>query len=311
MGFPSIVLSPSPTPSFQGASRHTARQRRGHELATVEVHLSGGSGARAISSRGLEFVQHLDAIAQQVSVTINAPIAPVTLQVRAKTSPGLRRRLGEALRCPFCLDRVGRRDCVACGGATCGAVYHRDCWDEFRLQSATCAILGCEAETVREVSRLRYWFRFLRLLAAVVLFPPHLVRSVRRHQDDTVGTVFGLAWSKASGLARYWRGYWTKERSVWWLAPFILIGPGLIAASLLLTLTTPVLAFVATVAFTAARAVQGALQTEINALNHTASAAPPRAGPKKPTRPARSPTRARLPQAQKGPQPTRAGRGAG
>jgi hypothetical protein len=108
----------------------------------------------------------------------------------AVTASARRSRVSEALVCPFCRDRVTRRGTVACARPGCGALYHRSCWEEVVSGYGGCAIYGCECRSSREVSAAGWAIRLAKLLFASVALPPRVLRALRRHERESVGTVF-------------------------------------------------------------------------------------------------------------------------
>jgi hypothetical protein len=93
-------------------------------------------------------------------------------------APRLRARVHEALVCPYCRDTVKKRGTVACARRGCGALYHRECWEECSAQYGGCAVFGCESKRAKEVSAAGYVLKLARLLLAAVLFPSRLVRKI-------------------------------------------------------------------------------------------------------------------------------------
>ena len=91
-----------------------------------------------------------------------------------------RSRLRQALVCPYCRDAVTRQGTVACARRGCGALYHRECWEECARSYGGCAVYGCESKTSKEVSAAGYALRLVRLLVAAILFPPRVVRALRQ-----------------------------------------------------------------------------------------------------------------------------------
>lgn len=104
-----------------------------------------------------------------------------------------RGRIREALVCPYCRDEVTRRATVVCARRGCGALYHRECWDECAAQYGGCAIYGCEARSCREVSVAGYLLRILRLILAAILFPPRIVQAIQKHEDAPLRTIYESA----------------------------------------------------------------------------------------------------------------------
>ncbi len=130
----------------------------------------------------------------------------------------VRSRVRQALVCPYCRDEVKRRGTVACGRRKCGALYHRECWEECATQYGGCAVYGCESRRSREVSVAGYVFRLLRLFVAALLFPPRLARAMRRHHDEGAVSIFRLSLARAREVRRFF-----KERRLW-LAVLVVTG---------------------------------------------------------------------------------------
>jgi len=117
-----------------------------------------------------------------------SPPGPAAPEGRADVDAGAvplaaRARAREALRCPFCRDAVGGDDAFACGRSGCGALYHQECWDECLAGYGGCAALGCGGKSGRRLSRLGLWARFLRLLAAALVFGPRAYEALRQEQS--------------------------------------------------------------------------------------------------------------------------------
>lgn len=106
-------------------------------------------------------------------------------------------RIRAALRCPYCHDQVGRVATVGCARPGCGALYHRECWDEVARWSG-CAALGCGSREAREVSAAGYLVRVARLLLAALLFPRRIVRRLREQDEAGALSLYrralDLAW---------------------------------------------------------------------------------------------------------------------
>jgi len=98
-----------------------------------------------------------------------------------------RSRLRRALLCPFCRDEVTRKSAVLCARRSCGALYHRECWDECATQYGGCAIYGCSSKTSREVTRTGYVLRLVRLLVAAAFFPRRVVRAIDAYEEPAPG----------------------------------------------------------------------------------------------------------------------------
>ncbi len=103
----------------------------------------------------------------------------VTIHKRARD------RVREALVCPYCRDQVVRDDVIACGARTCGALYHRECWEECQQGYGSCAALGCSSTQLREVSAFGFFYRLARLFVAAILFPPRALRAWRETPRDS------------------------------------------------------------------------------------------------------------------------------
>jgi hypothetical protein len=109
-----------------------------------------------------------------------------------------RSRLRRALVCPYCRDDVGRKGALACGRRGCGALYHRECWEECAAQYGGCAVYGCGSKKAREVSLVGWTIRIARLLLAAILFPPRVARVLRERQGERVAAT----WRRAFEIAR-------------------------------------------------------------------------------------------------------------
>lgn len=118
------------------------------------------------------------------------------VRVRAAASTSGGGRVRTALRCPYCHDQVTRRGALSCARPACGALYHRECWDEVAAWDG-CAALGCGGREAREVSGLGYLVRVARLLAAALLFPRRVVRALRVTEGAGPRAVFGQALDRA------------------------------------------------------------------------------------------------------------------
>lgn len=101
-------------------------------------------------------------------------------------------RVRAALRCPYCHDQVGRQGALACARGGCGALYHRECWEECARWDG-CAALACGSREAREVSALGYLVRCMRLLLAALLFPRRLARALRATERAGVTSIFRRA----------------------------------------------------------------------------------------------------------------------
>jgi hypothetical protein len=93
---------------------------------------------------------------------------------------------------------VTREGTVACARRGCGALYHRECWDEVAKSYGGCAVYGCTSKKAKEVSLAGYLARMLRMLVAALLFPPRLAKALRR---------------QASGETTFWRDVALMVRS--------------------------------------------------------------------------------------------------
>lgn len=94
-------------------------------------------------------------------------------------------RVREALVCPYCRDQVARDDVVACAARTCGALYHRECWEHCATEFGSCAALGCGSTQHRELSAVGYLYRLARLFVAAILFPPRALKAWRETPRDS------------------------------------------------------------------------------------------------------------------------------
>jgi hypothetical protein len=98
----------------------------------------------------------------------------------------VRKRVREAMRCPYCRDAVTRKGAAACAKTACGALYHQECWEECRRGYGGCAVFGCGSTEAHGLTRIDFAVRMLRLILAVILFPPRVisaVRELRKHPD--------------------------------------------------------------------------------------------------------------------------------
>ena len=185
-----------------------------------------------------------------------------------------------------------RRGTVACARRKCGALYHRECWEECAAQYGGCAVYGCESRRSREVSVAGYVFRLLRLFVAALLFPPRLARAMRRHHDEGTVSIFRLSLARAREVRRFF-----KERNLWTIVVLVAgipLAVGLlllwfrfeatlpldaqipvmvayVIASFVLPFTTaiwfpPLVAFIATLGFYGARLAALALRSELAGL---------------------------------------------
>jgi hypothetical protein len=201
-----------------------------------------------------------------------------------------RSRLHQALVCPYCRDEVERQGVVICARDKCGALYHRECWDECSKQYGGCAVYGCSAKRCREVSAAGYVLRIAKLLLAAALFPPRAVRALRNNETESAASIYRravtsarriYAWTNATGgrqtfivlllgvplsyvpvLAYLSRvPYWQRtDQGTWWFLacifgiPFSLLAiPYLLAIPVVFT-------------FFFAKAMKRALEAEFSAL---------------------------------------------
>ncbi len=114
-----------------------------------------------------------------------------------------RGRLHEALVCPYCRDAVDREGTVICARTKCGALYHRECWEECHVSYGGCAVYGCSSRRCREVSAAGFAVRIAKLLVAAALFPPRAVRALRRVETE-------------SAVSVYWRSVQASRRVYSW-----------------------------------------------------------------------------------------------
>ncbi len=121
----------------------------------------------------------------------------------------------QALVCPYCRDEVKRRGTVACARRKCGALYHRECWEECATQYGGCAVYGCESRKSREISAAGYAFKVFRLFLAALLFPPRIARAMKRHHDESTVSIFRLSLARARAVRQ-----WCKEKRIWPLVSF-------------------------------------------------------------------------------------------
>ncbi len=105
-------------------------------------------------------------------------------------------RVRAALRCPYCHDQVGQAGAVGCARPACGALYHRECWDEVARWDG-CAALGCGSRDAREVSAIGYLVRVARLLVAALLFPRRVVRRLREQDEAGAASIYRRALAMA------------------------------------------------------------------------------------------------------------------
>lgn len=117
------------------------------------------------------------------------PERALDIHVASAPSEG---RVRAALRCPYCHDQVSRAGAVGCARAACGALYHRECWDEVARWDG-CAALGCGSREAREVSAVGYLVRVARLLLAALLFPRRVVRRLRAQDEAGALSIYRRA----------------------------------------------------------------------------------------------------------------------
>jgi hypothetical protein len=199
-------------------------------------------------------------------------------------------RVRAALRCPYCHDQVGRQGALACARRGCGALYHRECWEECARWDG-CAALACGSREAREVSALGYLVRWLRLLVAALLFPRRVARALRAAESASAASIFrralDLAWVVAPSRDETKNG-WGKVAlhivSVWPLAAlllftihspehpdrFLVTAPFLLLA---LTVVTPfLLALVGAAGLLSLRALALAFHAELSAFGRQEAA---------------------------------------
>ncbi|MCO5172166.1 MAG: hypothetical protein M9894_38205 [Planctomycetes bacterium] len=204
-------------------------------------------------------------------------------------------RVRAALRCPYCHDQVTRQGALACARRGCGALYHRECWDEVARWDG-CAALGCGSRDAREVSALGFLVRVARLVLAALLFPRRVAQALRANEGQGAGSIFRQA------LGQAWRAlpsFDDRENGpLKFLLHMVVVGPAVIGSfALLLRLQTDwvcllfpvvavlatlgaafVLALVLTLAFYALRALALAFRQELAAFGRLE--APARSTPK-------------------------------
>lgn len=176
-----------------GVVEVTIRRRDGHdpaagapELAAVLVSLAGGGLAAGALGASLGLALAVAA----AHVLLVRPLCRTGARLHAD-----RARLRAALACPYCKDAVSD-EAVGCERAGCGALYHRECWEECRASYGGCAVYGCGCTTAREVGRFALRRRALRLLLAAALFPPRVVQRLRAGGADGKG-LLRWAWQEA------------------------------------------------------------------------------------------------------------------
>jgi hypothetical protein len=132
----------------------------------------------------------------------------VSLLFHALQGEDVNSRLRQALVCPYCRDSVGREGTVICARTKCGALYHRECWEECARQYGGCAVYGCTAKKCREVTAAGFALRLAKLLLAAALFPPRAVRALRSNETESALSVYRRAvaaskrvylWTNANG----------------------------------------------------------------------------------------------------------------
>jgi hypothetical protein len=173
-----------------------------------------------VLSDGMEFAVVDGGDSEELHVQLPAePVQPVQLEHPAEPQlldvnvrPGrirlsaVRKRVAEAMRCPFCRDAVTREGAAACAKSSCGALYHQECWEECRTGYGGCAVFGCGSTEAHGLTRIDFAMRMLRMLLAVILFPPRIisaVRELRKHPDGR--TLFRGATKKAlAAVSSFW-----------------------------------------------------------------------------------------------------------
>ncbi|HZU96640.1 MAG TPA: hypothetical protein VFF73_08120 [Planctomycetota bacterium] len=200
-------------------------------------------------------------------------------------------RVQQALVCPYCRDEVGRGDALICARTKCGALYHRECWDECARLYGGCAVYGCSSKRSREVTAAGFVLRLLRLGLAAVLFPPRAVRALRLSEEESTAAIY----RRALGAARRVDAF-ANERTggqlvlavmlgvplsyaivfglLWeWIdqlpfgAAMVLILAGLLAIPRFMLILPYVLAIPPTFVFFLAQAAKRALAAEFSALD--------------------------------------------
>ncbi|MBI3726288.1 hypothetical protein HY251_20375 [bacterium] len=152
-----------------------------------------------------------------------------SLGVSALGGGGARGRVHEALVCPYCRDSVGSEGTVVCARPRCGALYHRECWQECSEQYGGCAVYGCSSRKCNEVSATGYVFRLARLFLAAVLFPPRLARAIRNTESKSFVSNYQLALAKAREVHASWNLNSTAQMGLVFLlgVPISYVIPGL------------------------------------------------------------------------------------
>jgi hypothetical protein len=110
-----------------------------------------------------------------------------------------RSRLRQALVCPYCRDEVGSEGALICARKGCGALYHRECWDECAMQYGGCAVYGCSSKKANEVTASGYILRIARLAVAAALFTPKIAQAIRRTESEGFLSIYRRA-AKATKL---------------------------------------------------------------------------------------------------------------
>jgi hypothetical protein len=174
--------------------------------------LPGVVGGMYASDPGIP-VGTANAVALLVLV-LGALLAPaaatfaVSLLFHALQGEDVNSRLRQALVCPYCRDSVGSEGTVICARTKCGALYHRECWEECARQYGGCAVYGCTAKKCREVTAAGFALRIAKLLLAAALFPPRAVRALRSNETESALSVYRRAvaaskrvylWTNANG----------------------------------------------------------------------------------------------------------------
>lgn len=177
----------------------TIRRRGGQEpsagaadLVAVGVSLAGGGVAAGVVGPSLG----LFLAVATAHVLLVRPLCRTAGRLHAD-----RARLRAALACPYCKDAVAD-EAVGCERSGCGALYHRECWDECRASYGGCAVYGCGCTTARDVGRFALRRRALRLLLAAALFPPRVVQRLRAGGADGRG-LLRWAWEEAVAVQEY------------------------------------------------------------------------------------------------------------
>ncbi len=127
----------------------------------------------------------------------------VSLLFHALQGEDVNSRLRQALVCPYCRDSVGREGTVICARNKCGALYHRECWDECARQYGGCAVYGCSAKKCREVTATGFALRLARLLLAAALFPPRAVRAIRSNETESAISIYRRAVTASRSVYRW------------------------------------------------------------------------------------------------------------